>query len=154
MLREVSVGATERSWNQELIAQALAALRIGGAVAAGKPFAQAQVAADAPAREGQLAVRQGILRRRRFLLSASVTPASFAEMSAAEELRALPDALTAFGEARYTQQEQIDSSELDRLLGDARNTLVRLRWRTRWPFRWVAALRPVASFRRSFAWTR
>jgi len=65
-------------WTPALARRATAALRVGGAVALGKPVAQQFVNGAATEREGQIPVRSGLLRPRRALLSASTTAATIA----------------------------------------------------------------------------
>ena len=66
--------AARDGWTPPLMARALAALRIAGAVALGRRVAQAHVENGEAERVGQLEVRTGLLRRKRALLSAATTP--------------------------------------------------------------------------------
>jgi len=80
-LRAARSEAGRGGWTPELMARALAALRISGAAALGRRVAQVQVMNGEAERVGQLDVRSGLVRRRRVLLSAPTTP-SAASLSA------------------------------------------------------------------------
>src|SRR5687767_1268238 len=67
-LADVRAEAARGGWTPQLTGRALAALRIAGALALGRSVAQEYVAADAPERQGQFAVRSGMFRRKRAML--------------------------------------------------------------------------------------
>ncbi len=69
----VRAEAVRDGWTPSLAARALAPFRVAGAIALQQPVAQTLVAGDTPTREGQLALRHGMLRRRYALVSASIT---------------------------------------------------------------------------------
>lgn len=64
---------TRTGWNPDLAGRALTVFRIAGAVALARPVAQSLVDLDMKGREGQLAIRKGVFRARRALLSAPTT---------------------------------------------------------------------------------
>lgn len=66
--------AAREGWTPSLMARAVAALRIAGAVAIGRPVAQLHATNGDAARVGQVEVRAGIIKRKRVLLSAATTP--------------------------------------------------------------------------------
>ena len=80
-------------WTPELAGRALTVLRIAGAVALDRPVAQPIVDAHDAAHEGQLALRKGIFRPRRSLVSTSTTPGTIARSMAAQTATA-PNART------------------------------------------------------------
>src|SRR5687767_1654115 len=67
-LADVRAEAARGGWTPQLTGRALAALRIAAALALGRSVAQEYVAADAPERQGQFAVRSGMFRRKRAML--------------------------------------------------------------------------------------
>src|SRR5689334_8087688 len=79
--RQVKADA-EGGWTPELVARALTVLRIGGAVALGRPVAQALVESHVSPREGQLSLRKGLLGRRRALVSNATTADTIARSMA------------------------------------------------------------------------
>jgi hypothetical protein len=102
-------------------------LRIAGALAIGRPVAQAVVRNRAAAQAGQLAVRQGRWRPRLVVVSGSATAGLLAAALERQDERALDarsrivvqdlaDALSVFGAARYGRSDGLPSSELDAAL--------------------------------------
>ena len=65
--------AREGGWSPALVRQALGATRVAAAIAAGRPVAQTGSSGAGVAREGQVIVRNGLLRRRTFVVSAATT---------------------------------------------------------------------------------
>jgi hypothetical protein len=133
-----------------LTARALAALRVAGALALGRPVAQQFVARDARERSGQLSIRTGVLGRKRAMLSAPTTAAAIATRlqnappSGAEgrvNLEQIADALHAFGTVTYgrTTQEP-DASALNSSLDNALAAIRRLRVSSLWPMRTAQAM--------------
>jgi hypothetical protein len=110
-------------WTPELIGRALAMMRVSGAVAAGRPVAQALVEPGVSVREGQVAMRLGLLRPRHAMISASTTAAdlngtpsrTFGRRAAAvaPALEDIHDALRIFSEARYRPDARFDTAALD-----------------------------------------
>jgi hypothetical protein len=99
-------------------------------------------------REGQLAVRTGLLRRRRAVLSAPTTPRAIAEhlgknhsrSRTGVSLKQLGEALQVFGAARYGRDGQIDAAALDSALHEGASAVRRLRVNTLWPVRTVQSI--------------
>ena len=137
-------------WTPELRQQALAALRVAGALALGKPVAQEFVTADTRERSGQLPVRTGVVRRKRAVLSAATTPLAIAtklqkappaSAQARVTLEQIADALAVFGAATYGREATApDSSTLNTSLDDALAAIRRLRLSSLWPMRTANAV--------------
>ena len=138
-------------WTPELAARALTVLRIGGAVALGRPVAQLIVDSRAEAHEGQLALRKGFFRPRRSLVSNATTPGTIARSMAATNGRA-PNAraeaiLKEFEEsigvlsiARYSRDARMDGAALTAALETGVGALKKLRSANRWPMRTISAI--------------
>ena len=120
-------------WTPALVRRALAALRIAAAVAAGRRVSQDFVGNGVPEREGQLAVRTGLLRSRRAVVSASMTPGALADGP-------LGDALRVFSAVRYGRSSEIDGSVLDAALAGSSGEVRRLQVRALWPMRVAASV--------------
>lgn len=167
-LREVGRLTSEvarEGWTPERAGSALTALRIGSAVAIGRPVAQTLVDTDVPTREGQLTLRTGIFRRKRILLSAPITSPSFerhrangnGQASSARSqamLDELHESLRAFSAVRYGRNGNFEPAALDRALEDGRTALRRLRLAKLWPMRAVEGLARSAAMLGSMIWSR
>jgi hypothetical protein len=141
----------EGGWTPELVARALTVLRIGAAVALGRPVAQTIVDSHVGAREGQLALRKGLLRPRKALVSNATTAQTIAKsiantngrpMHARTEaiLKELETSLSALSVARYGRDAKLDSATLTAALDNGLNALQKLRTATMWPVRKVDSL--------------
>ena len=150
-VERVRAEAARDAWTPALAAHALASFRIASAIALSQPVAHAPVAGNRPAREGQLAVRHGMLRRRRSVVSASMTTDAIERLRGAgngtrppavapEVLDGLRDALAGLNAVRYGRNGRLDTEELDRILDSGSRALRRLRTANRWPSRAAAAL--------------
>jgi hypothetical protein len=132
-------------WTPELISRALTVLRIGGAVALGRPVTQAIVDADVPAREGQLALRKGLIRGRRSLVSNATTPQMITRVRAKtngridprteELLKQFEESLAVLSAARYGRSAAVQSSELESAFENGVEALKKLRVAKMWPMR-------------------
>jgi hypothetical protein len=119
-------------WTPARAGSALTVLRIGSAVAMGRPVAQTPMAAAAAPREGQIAVRKGLLGRDRIAVSAAVTPAAI-ERHAVNGNAMFADfgkSLFAFSAVRYGRNGNLDTPALNRALENSRTALQRLRLRS------------------------
>ena len=139
-------------WTPELAQRALALLRIGGAVALGRPVAQTVVDGDAPQGEGQLELRKGRLRPRRTMVSAPTTAAAIAAQLAngsgrgpgprtTAVLEEIHDSLRVFSAARYGRNGQLERDELDSALDHGASAIRRLCVMKLWPMRAAEALK-------------
>jgi hypothetical protein len=137
-LTAVQAASQSGGWNSDLAGRAAAALRLAGAVALSRPVSHKQVDRETPPSEGQVAAAPGldILRGRRTVLSASVTPGTTAlngsPASASESWRSLSQTLGVFSAVRYSRDSGIDGTALDTALADGRDAVRRLRltgWR-------------------------
>jgi hypothetical protein len=147
----VRAEALRDGWSSGLAARALAAFRVGGAIALKQPVAQTLLNGVTPTREGQLAVRHGLLRRRHAVVSASITADAMDRVRVAgngngpvgagrEDLDQIRDALAALSAVRYSRAGQVDVQALDRTLDNGCSALRRLRKAQLWPVRAAAAL--------------
>ena len=141
-IADVRDEARRGGWTPELARRGLAALRVGAAVALGRPVAQQFVAASAREREGQLLVRGGLLRRRRALLSAPTTPLVIADTlgnghalspRTRTALEQLADGLRVLNSAAYGRGGGTDSAELDAALQRGSDAIRRIRLTSFWP---------------------
>lgn len=126
-------------WNNDLAGRAAAALRLAGAVALSRPVSHTEVDRATPPTEGQVAAAPGfglgMLRGKKVVLSASVTPDSTPlnghAAPAAELWRALSHPLGLFTAVRYSRDGGIDGTALDAALSEGRDVVRRLRL-TQW----------------------
>jgi len=153
VLREArSVKAdAEGGWTPELASRALTVLRIGGAVALGRPVAQSIVDSHVTPREGQLALRKGLFRSRRSLVSNATTAETIARSMANTNgrpinarteaiLKELEHSLAVLSVARYGRNATFDSSTLGSAFDNGIDALQKLRVTTMWPMRQVGSI--------------
>jgi hypothetical protein len=147
----VRAEALRDGWSSTLAARALAPFRVAGAIALRQPVAQALVAVETPARDGQLGLRHGLLRRRHALVSASMTAEAIDRLRSANNggrptdaseniVDPIREALAALNAVRYGRVGEIDAQALDRTLDNGCRALRRLRMTRLWPARVTAAL--------------
>jgi hypothetical protein len=138
-------------WTPELASRALAVLRIGGAVALDRPVAQTIVGAGVAPRAGQIALRKGLLGRRRALVSTATTPGTISRSLASTNghapnarteamLRDFEESLAVLGRARYGREGKLDGSALDTALDNGVAALRKLRTARTWPMRMLGSL--------------
>ena len=148
-LADVRAAAGRTGWTPELRSQALAALRVAGALALGRDVAQQYVDRETPARTGQLDVRTGLVRRKRALLSAATTPAAIAQglqtgrIKGAQRrvgLEQIADALRVFAGAAYGRGDAADDTTLNGAVDTAVTAIRRLRLTSLWPMRTASAV--------------
>jgi len=148
-ISEVSADASKTGWSPDLARRAVAAMRIAGAVALERPIAQDFVGADAVERDGQVTVRKGWIKRRRVLLSASVTSKVIASHlgngrrlrpNARVRLETISDALGVFSTASYGRNGKPDASALDAAVDSSKDAIRGLRSSARWPMRTAGAV--------------
>ena len=141
--------AARSGWTSERAGSALTVLRIGSAVAMGRNIAQTPMVNGAAAREGQLAVRKGILGRDRVVVSAPTTFDAIERYGTDRNpvVADLGKSLLAFSAVRYARNGTIDAAGLNRALENSRATLQKLRFNTMWPVRNLQSIR-------SSMWTR
>ena len=136
-LSAVQAASQSGGWSGDLAGRAAAALRLAGAVALARPVSQREVGRDVTVSEGQVMAGSGFgaLRRRKTVLSASVTPDATAlngnQGSAAESWRTLSQTIRAFTAARYSRDAAVDGTSLDAALAEGQDALKRLRL-TQW----------------------
>jgi hypothetical protein len=145
-LAEVTRARQADGWTDALVARAAAALRLVGGYAIGAPAAQS-IGRAAQVAEGQLALSQGLLRRRHALVSSSVTPAA---LTAAAEtdgaVQRVRDGLTAATAARFGRA-RVDEGAVESAVTAAGELAGRLAWRHSWPMvQWARFTRRVAAW--------
>jgi hypothetical protein len=152
-------------WSGELAGRAMSVLRIASSVALGRPIAQEIVAPHVAPRDGQVALRKGLLRPKRVLLSASTTSATIALALADTNgkrpsprtellLNELQESLAVLRAARYGRNGQLDTSALDAALERGTDALKKLRVAHFWPVRTAGALARSAADVGSMVWSR
>lgn len=131
-LAAVSRAKQGQGWTDDLVGRAAAALRIIASYAIGKPAAQTKgVAADVHG--GQIALSQGLIRRRHALVSASVTPQDMTLAAASNgAVQQLRDGIIALTAARFGRVE-LDESSLDQAVSAAGPLARSLAFRYSWP---------------------
>ncbi len=145
-LRELSLAA---GWTPDAIQRALTALRLGAALALGRPVAERTADAAGPLRAGELQIRSGLLRTNSVVVSSAVTPGLLANAAARHaagtapapcadgDAERLQSALAAFSAARYARGSKPDSDVLERELDSGLAATRPLRIRTLAPVRRV-----------------
>jgi hypothetical protein len=152
-------------WTPERAGSALAVLRIGGAIAMGRPVSQAPVDLIVPTREGQLAVRKGLFKRERMVVSAPITPDAIeryrmngnrhvTNVRTKAIIDELGKSLVTFSAVRYGRNGPVDILTLNRAIENARIALKQLLVKTLWPMRAAGALFQSADMLRASIWTR
>jgi len=148
-IQRVRAEALRDGWSSNLAARALAPFRVAGAIALQQPVAQTPAAADGRTREGQLALRHGMLRRRRAFVSAPITAGAIDRLRTAgnggspvdsKVLDQIREALVALSALRYGRVRDIDVVDLDRTVDSGSSAVQRLRMSHLWPPRAAARL--------------
>ena len=152
-LREAGRVQTDAAggWTPELASRALTVLRIGGAVALDRQVAQSLASAGAVPREGQIALRRGLLGRRRSLVSTATTPGTIARSLASTNghapnarteamLKEFGESLAVLSRARYGRDGKLDGSALDAAFESGVSALRKLRTAKMWPMRMIGSL--------------
>jgi hypothetical protein len=152
-VREVDRARAEAArdgWTPGLAARALAPFRVAAAIALAQPVAQTPVDGDAATRDGQLAVRYGMLRRRRALMSAPTTADTIDRLRASGEVAGngnrpprvnqelvdqIREAVVGLNAVRYSRTGSADVPDLDLMVDKGAGALRRLRLGQLWPAR-------------------
>jgi hypothetical protein len=151
-LARVKNEVTRTGWSPALVRGALAAVRVAAAVGIGRAIAQAPAGRTAE-REGQLLVRQGLIRRRRLVVSASTTSGAVERaladptvtVRARGALESLRSALHTLSVAAYGRASELDTIALDRALSDSVDAVKQLRLRSLVPFGNGASAEPAVA---------
>jgi hypothetical protein len=131
-------------WTPALARRAAALLRVAGAVGLGRPVAQAPADRSASERDGQVILRRGIVRRRRFAVSAATTPRTIDHAlsngqrpapATRAALERIGDSLQTFGAAGYGRGPELDLVTLNAALEQGTEAVKRLRARALIPMR-------------------
>jgi hypothetical protein len=164
-LELVKAEAARGGWNPSLVARALAPFRIAGAIALSQPVSHTMVDVETPTREGQIALRHGIVRRRRALVFAPTTADAIDRLRTAgnghrqtaamqERLDRIRESLLVLNAARYGRHGSLDADELDRTVDTGSQALRRLRRAGLWPARAGQRLAQIAAVLGIGAWGR
>ena len=143
-LRAARTDAAREGWSPALMARTMAALRIAGAVALGRRVAQLHVGNGKVERIGQIEIRNGLIRRKRVLLSAATTPAALiaaienGQAAFRPTLQPIMDALQSLSVATYGRSGEVDSIALNNAVDEASAAVRRLWLRSLVPFVGVA----------------
>jgi hypothetical protein len=140
--------AAREGWTSGLAARALAPFRVAAAIALAQPVSQTLVTDGASAREGQLTVSYGMLRRRRAFVSAPITADTIDRLRVSSNgrrslgrhddlLDAIRGAMADMNAVRYGRDGAFDQLDLDQTLDQGAGAVRRLRARYRWPARVV-----------------
>jgi hypothetical protein len=160
-LGRVKSNVAHTGWTPELVARALAAVRIAAAVALGRPLAQSLVDINVPRQDGQIVLRKGLLRR--VLISAPTTEDSFAAPPstgngpgprAQAMIEQLRESLQTFSAACYGRADHFDTTALDSALDSGMRAIQRVRFTKRWPMSTAAKLSKSAAWLREIVWAR
>ena len=152
-------------WNEARVVRALALLRVGAAVALGRPVAQTTSDHAREAREGQVTLRTMPVGGRHALISASTSPAVVERQLAAvaigggpaavvAALGELREALGVFGKVRYGRGSELDAVALDNALDSGAGAIRRLRVRNLWPMRMAGTVIRTAAVVGAAVWLR
>ena len=145
-LHGVKSEAAQEGWSPALARRALAPVRVAGAVALERPIPQSPGSRDMAQRDGQLALRSGLLRPKRSVVSAATTAeaidrhlsngfhASARQRALLERLR---DSLRVLSTAGYGRNTDVDTIALDSALENGSDAIKELRFRSLWPMRIV-----------------
>lgn len=164
--RRLAKEVAREGWTADRAARALTALRVVSAVGLDRPVMQLQVDTGTPAREGQLALRSGLLRRRQTLVSAAasapgverrltgVTPRGPIARDLAHALATLQASLGVFTRARYAPADALDGATLDAALEAGVKAARRVRWLKAWPLRALGLAPKLVAPPGVTAWTR
>ncbi len=131
-LSEVAREKQGQGWTDALVARAGAALRIIGSYAIGRPAVQTRGVA-ANLRGGQIALSQGLVRRRHALVSAAVTPRDLTATAASDPaVQQVHDGLVALTASRFGRAS-LDESALDAAVNAGGPLARSLGYRHSWP---------------------
>jgi hypothetical protein len=119
-------------WTAERAGSVLTALRIGSAVAMGRPVSQTPMETVSATRQGQIAVRKGILGKERIAVSAPTTAGAIERhgVNGNAMIADLGKSLFAFSTVRYGRNGNFDTPALNRALENSRASLQQLRLRS------------------------
>jgi hypothetical protein len=150
-------------WTGDLAARALAALRVAGSYALGRPVAQTPAAAGTTAAAGQLRVAAPLPGRRGMIVSGSATPEAIAQelgrlervaTPVDERLRDLQFALERLGAAAYGRNGVASDGDLDEALDRGSHAVRHVARRYTGPARAARAARQSVTEVRDRAWAR
>lgn len=148
-------------WTLELVARALAALRVAATYAAGGQVGHMPAGAADILEEGRLILNTGWPNSKRIAVSGAMTEAAIARRLAAhpsggaraQRMESLGQALTTMTAARFGRSDTLDDAALDDALASGVSALGALKFEQTWIMKRLAARR-VASQGDTRAWSR
>ncbi len=162
-LERVQAEARREGWSRDAIGRALAAVRLGIAIALDRRPPQTLLEPGVAGREGSLVVTIGRLRPKRVMVSASVTADALSAAPGGgggtvdgdtagrpappvlDDLRSILAVLTT---ARYTRPDNVPRQNLDEAAAEAIAVLRRLRTTRSWPTSAAGGIRRLVAARR------
>jgi hypothetical protein len=152
----------QEGWTRELAGRALAALRVAGSIALGRPVGQVAAAAGVNGYDGQLVMRGGLLRGKKALVSGSATADAVAQalvsgQGSAGHRQALEEvqvALARFTTALFGREEKLDDTALGESLSDSFRVVRRLKVENLWLVKKYKGMTQFATEVGNRAWSR
>jgi hypothetical protein len=134
-------------WTSAVLGRALAAVRVGLAIALGRDPLQTELEPGVPARDGAVIATSGMLRPKRVMVSASVTGHAITG-PASPLLDSLRSVLATLTGARYSREDNARPEQVDDAAGEAIALLRRLRSERSWRHSASTAIRRTMAGRR------
>ena len=161
-LERVQAEARREGWSRDAIGRALAAVRLGIAIALDRRPPQTLLEPGVAGREGSLIVTLGRLRPKRVMVSASITADALSAAPGGggtvdgdtaggpsppvlDDLRSILAVLTT---ARYTRPDNVPRQNLDEAVAEAIAVVRRLRITRSWPTSAAGGIRRLVAARR------
>jgi hypothetical protein len=146
-LEAAKEAARVEGWTSGIIGRALAAMRVGLAIALGRRPQQTVLAPGMPGRDGAVIATSGMIRPKRVMVSASVTDNAIGE-PASPMLDGFRSILATLTGARYSREGNARREQLDDAVDEAIALLRRLRAERSWRNSAPAAVRSAIAGRR------
>jgi hypothetical protein len=139
-LEAAQEAARIEGWTRTIIGRALAAVRVGLAIALGRPPLQTVLDPGVPGRDGALVATSGTMRPKRVMVSASVTGNAI-ERPGSLPLDRFRSVLATLTAARYSREDNARREQVDEAIDEAIALLRRLRAERSWRHSAAAAIR-------------
>lgn len=161
-LAAVRRASDREGWTPELAGRALAAYRIAGSVALGRPVSQRRAqGASRDSHDGQLSIRGWFFGKRALVSGSATSEAIAAELRSGagsnahrQLLERLQEALARFTTALFGREPKIDEPALTESLTDAPALVRRLKVENLWVVKKFKSVTQVADERGTRAWSR
>ena len=149
-------------WTPELASRALAAFRIAGAVALGRPVSQTPARRGDSSLDGQLTTRGGLLMSKKARVSGSATAEALANELAStrgssahrQALERLSTAIGTFTTALFGREPKLDDTALSAAVSEAPGILRQLKKENLWVVRKFKDMTQTAGQLGNRAWSR